>query len=159
MKKLSYSLILIIFFFYISCTTSASKINSTANKSENMKVNPIDGTWEADYIMNSPKPLDEMYPKTKPTISFLSQQNQLSGFAGCNNFKGKCTIEGNKLQMKEALALTRKICPDMVGEQTFLETLKKVTTYSVTNEGKTLNLIMGDIAVMRLNKKQTQNEQ
>jgi heat shock protein HslJ len=158
MKKLELSLILILIFFYIACTTSASKINNTANKSENMKANPIDGTWETDYIMNSPKALDDLYPKTKPTISFLSHQNQLSGYAGCNNFNGKCTVEGNKLQIGEALALTRKICPDMVGEQTFLETLKKVNTYSVTNEGKTLNLIMGDIAVMRLNKKQTQNE-
>jgi heat shock protein HslJ len=159
MKTRLFSSILLVILFANACTTGASKITSTANKSENMKSNPIDGTWEANYIMNSPKAFDELYPKTKPAISFLSNQNKISGSAGCNNFNGKCTIEGNKLQIGEALALTRKICPDMAGEQIFLETLKKVNTYSVTDEGNTLNLIMGDIAVMRLTKKQTQNEQ
>lgn len=155
MKKRYFASILFLVVFVIACSTTKSKTNNavTPQKSENMKANPIDGTWEANYIMNSPKAFDELYPKTKPTITFNSNQNQISGASGCNNFHGKCTINGNTLQIAEALALTRKMCQDMVGEQTFLETLKKVNTYSVTNEGKTLNLIMGDIAVMRLTKK------
>lgn len=155
MKKRYFASILFLVVFAIACSTTKSKTNNavTPQKSENMKAYSIDGTWEANYIMNSPKAFDELYPKTKPTITFNSNQNQISGASGCNNFHGKCTINGNTLQIAEALALTRKMCPDMVGEQTFLETLKKVNTYSVTNEGKTLNLIMGDIAVMRLTKK------
>lgn len=155
MKKSYFASLLFLVLFATACNTAKSKTDNaaTANKPENMKVNSIDGTWEANYIMNIPKVFDELYPKTKPTITFNSSQNQISGSSGCNNFNGKCTIDGNTLQIGEALALTRKMCPDMVGEQTFLETLKKVNTYSVTNEGKTLNLIMGDIAVMRLTKK------
>jgi heat shock protein HslJ len=155
MKKRYFVSILFLVLIATACNSAKSTTDSTstAEKSEKMKTNPIDGTWEANYIMNSPKAFDELYPRTKPTISFNNSQNQISGASGCNNFKGKCTIEGNKLQVTEALALTRKMCPDMVGEQIFLETLKKVNTYSVTNEGKTLNLIMGDIAVMRLTKK------
>jgi len=155
MKKRVFAPILFLVLIATACNTPKSTTDSasTAEKSEKMKTNQIDGTWEANYIMNSPKAFDELYPRTKPTISFNSSQNQISGASGCNSFRGKCSIDGNKLQIDEALALTRKMCPDMVGEQIFLETLKKVNTYSVTDEGKTLNLIMGDIAVMRLTKK------
>jgi hypothetical protein len=38
------------------------------------------------------------------------------------------------------------------GENVFMETLKKVNTWSVSND-TTLNLIAGDIAVMRFSKK------
>lgn len=115
-----------------------------------MKANLIDGAWEVNYIMNTPKPLNELFPKEKPTITFDSGKNAISGNSGCNNFNGKCSMEGNSIKIDEAMALTRKMCLDMTGETLFLETLKKVNSYSVTNHGKTLNLIVGDIAVMRL---------
>ena len=44
------------------------------------------------------------------------------------------------------------ICIDGNGENVFLETIKKINTWSVT-DGNTLNLIMGDIALMRFTKK------
>lgn len=152
-KNIFISLLFMVFFAY-ACNSTKSETESTAvKKTKIMNTNLIDGTWEANYIMNSPKAFDELYSTTKPTISFDSNQNQISGSSGCNNFNGKYKVEGNRLQINEALSLTRKMCPDMLGEQTFLETLKKVNSFSVTNDGKTLNLIMGDIAVMRLTKK------
>ncbi|MGL2993098.1 META domain-containing protein [Flavobacterium sp. TSSA_36] len=111
------------------------------------------GLWEVNYIMNAPKPVGELFPKVKPTISFDSYKNSVSGMSGCNNFNGEFTISGKSIKIDEAMALTRKMCPDMAGEQAFLETLKKVNAYSVTDQGKTLNLIMGDLAVMRLERK------
>lgn len=41
----------------------------------------------------------------------------------------------------------------MAGENAFLAALKKVNAYAVTDQGKTLNLIAGDIAVVRLVRK------
>ena len=112
--------------------------------------NLLDGKWEANYIMNAPKALDELYPEGRPTIIFNTDQNGVSGNAGCNNFRGPVNIDDNKLGWQGELATTRKMCPDMAGEQIFLETLKKANAYSVTERGQTLNLIMGDMAVMRL---------
>lgn len=145
MKKFALFFLTIVF---ASCNTT----KTTASKIENntLKVSLIDGNWEVNYIMNVPKPIGEMFPKVKPTITFDSNKNTISGMSGCNTFKGKCRIEANSIKIEEAMAVTRKMCPDMTGEQTFLETLKKVNSYSVTNQGKTLNLIMGDRAVMRL---------
>ena len=119
----------------------------------NMKANLIDGTWEANYIMNTPKPFADLYANAKPTVTFNSATGQVSGMSGCNNFTGKFTLDGNRIKFGDDMALTRKMCPDMAGETTFMETLKKVSSYSVTEQGKTLNLIMGDMAVMRVVRK------
>ena len=127
--------------------------NGSAAVNPNMKANLIDGTWEANYIMNTPKPFADLYAATKPTITFNSTTGQVSGMSGCNNFTGKFSVDGNKLKFADDMALTRKMCMDMDGEKTFMETLKKVSSYSVTEQGKTLNLIMGDMAVMRLSRR------
>ena len=112
----------------------------------------LDGTWEANFILNTPKPFAEMYPKVKPSITFNSLNGSINGITGCNNFSGGFTLDGNRIKFGDSFATTRKMCPDMTGEKTFLETLLKVNTYSITDQGKTLHLIMGDIAVMRLKK-------
>ena len=39
------------------------------------------------------------------------------------------------------------------GEQVFMSTLPKITSYDITADGKTLNFISGDIAMMRFTKK------
>jgi heat shock protein HslJ len=136
--------------FAVACKSTK---NNTTMKSDNSKTSLIEGTWEANYIMNPAKPVEELFPKAKPVITFTDNENTVSGNSGCNDFNGKCTIDGNKIIIANTLATTRKMCPDMTGEQLFIKTLKKINTYSVTNQGKTLNLIVGDIAVMRFTKK------
>lgn len=132
-------------------STNMDKGSESVNP--NMKANLIDGTWEANYIMNTPKPFADLYANAKPSITFNSATGQVSGMSGCNNFTGKFTLDGNRIKFGDDMALTRKMCPDMAGETTFMEALKKISNYSVTEQGKTLNLIMGDIAVMRLVRK------
>ena len=136
-----------------STKKSTNMDNGTVAVNPNMKANLIDGTWEANYIMNTPKPFADLYANAKPTITFNTTTGQVSGMSGCNNFTGKFSVDGNKLSFADDMALTRKMCPDMAGENTFMETLKTVNSYSVTEQGKTLNLVMGDIAVMRLTRK------
>ncbi|MEK8180815.1 META domain-containing protein [Flavobacterium buctense] len=151
MKKYLFLTLLFSVIVFTSCHTNKTAVtNATTNT---MKANLIDGTWEVNYILNTPKPIGELFPNVKPTITFDSYKNAIFGMSGCNNFNGKCTIEANSIKIESAIALTRKMCPNMSGEQAFLETLKKVNSYSVSNQGKTLNLIMGDIAVMRLERK------
>lgn len=137
----------------IACNTAKKTTIQNPADMTNLKGNLLDGTWEANYIMNTPKPFAELYAKVKPTITFNSHDGKVSGITGCNNFNGSFKIDGSKLSWADGMATTRKMCEDMTGEQTFLATLKKVNSYAITGEGKTLNLIMGDMAVMRLTKK------
>jgi heat shock protein HslJ len=142
---------------FLACgCNSSKKAAMDQNKvpvDNNMRANLLDGAWEANYIMSTPKPFADLYANAKPTVTFNSTTGQVSGMSGCNNFTGTFSMDGNKLKFAEGMALTRKMCPDMTGENVFMETLKKVNTYSVTEQGKTLNLIMGDIAVMRFARK------
>ncbi len=139
---------------FISCNDQKKSNNKNPEVAKTeQKANLIDGNWELDYMQPQAKPLDSLFPESNPTMMINSEKSQISGMAGCNNFSGGVTIKDNEFKLSENLALTRKMCPDMTGEDTFLKNLEKVNTYSVTNRGNTLNLIMGDIAIMRFNRK------
>lgn len=129
-----------------------SKENKEVTKNE-QKLNLIDGNWELDYMLGTEKPIDSLFPKAKPTVTINSEKSQISGMAGCNNFSGGLSIEGKQFKLAENIALTRKMCPDMTGEDAFLKNLEKPDSYSVSNNGNTLNLIMGDMAIMRFQRK------
>ena len=78
-------------------------------------------------------------------------ENQLGDQINCNGFRSKITIDGTKISIAEPFARTIIFC-EGGGETTFLNMLKKVNKYAIT-EGNTLGFIMGDVAVMRFTKK------
>ena len=110
--------------------------------------NSLVGTWELDYIANSAKPFNELYPDKKPTLVFDSSSNKVSGNAGCNTFNSSVTINGKNIKFGP-MATTRMACPGE-GEPLFLQSIEKVNVQSVN--GDQLTLIVGDIATMRFKK-------
>lgn len=137
------------------CACKSSKQTNTTTYMSNMKGNLLDGTWEANYMLTTgTKSFGDLFPKTKPSMTFNFYQSEVSGITGCNSFSGNFTIDGSKIQFGDNMAVSKKMCIDgLDGETAFLETLKKVNKWSVTDKN-TLNLIMGDMAIMRLAKKQ-----
>ncbi|HEY2583829.1 MAG TPA: META domain-containing protein [Mucilaginibacter sp.] len=127
----------------LACT--AKKAITTPDPSK------LAGTWELNSITGSSTSFNELYPNKKPTIVFDLVTNKISGYTGCNSFNGPLNVDVNKINFTEAMATTRMFCQGQ-GENVFMETLKKVNTWSVSND-TTLNLIAGDIAVMRFSKK------
>ncbi|MBL7733841.1 MAG: META domain-containing protein [Chitinophagaceae bacterium] len=111
--------------------------------------NDLNGAWEVDYVSGIRIAFDGLYPDKKPVITFNIADNKASGNSSCNNFSATFTIDGSNIAFNDPMA-TKMACPGE-GEAVFFKTLKTVTRYSV--EGNTLNLIMGDIAVMRLQRK------
>ena len=67
-----------------------------------------------------------------PTFEFMEDENRVAGFAGCNNYFSSYTVSGNELRMGVAGA-TRKMCPDMSVEDTFLKHLEKIASYKIVN--------------------------
>lgn len=60
----------------------------------------------------------------------------------------------NKIDFTQGMAVTKMMCMNgQQGEQVFMSTLPKITSYDITDDGKTLNFISGDIAMMRFTKK------
>jgi heat shock protein HslJ len=131
--------------FLISC--KASKV------SKSDAVSQLEGTWELNYITGPRIAFDGLYPNKKPTIHFDLKENRVSGNNSCNTFTGNLAVTGNKIDFTQPMAVTRMMCQEGQGEQVFMNTLQKITSYDVTDDGKTLNFISGDIAMMRFTKK------
>lgn len=114
---------------------------AVANPSE------LSGAWQLEYISGPATAFDSLYPNKKPQLAFDVPVSRISGNTGCNSFSGPLSIEGSKVSFNQPLTLTKMFCPGG-GESAFLETLKKVSSWAVT-DASTLNLIAGDIAIMR----------
>ena len=114
-------------------------------------ISKLAGKWELNYISDPRIAFEGLYPNKKPTISFDVVAHKVAGNTSCNSFTGALKVDGNKINFNDPMAMTRMACPGE-GETVFVETLKKNNSWSVTND-TTLNLIEGDIALMRFTKR------
>jgi heat shock protein HslJ len=143
MKKVFLS-VAIVCLAFVSCNST----KSTAND-----VSSLEGAWELNYITGPRITFEGLYPDNKPTISFDVKENKISGNSSCNNFMGPLSVEENKIDFKDSkIAMTMMACQGS-GEGVFMSTLEKVETYKVSEDGKTLSFIMGDVEMMRFTKK------
>lgn len=134
----------------VFCVLLAS-CSSMKNKDNN--ITSLEGTWELNYISGARIAFDGLYPNKKPEITFDLKEQRFFGNNSCNSYSGKLAIDGNKISFKEPMATTKKMCIDNQGENAYMKTLQKINSYSVSKDGKTLNFIMGDIGMMRFEKK------
>lgn len=144
-KKMAIFAVLVVVLF--SC--DASKNKTTVAKA----TKELDGTWELNYITGPRIAFEGLYPNKKPTITFDIKEKRVFGNNSCNSFTGKLNVDGHKINFRDGLATTKMMCIDNQGEQVFMDTLLKITSYDVTDNGKTLNFISGDIVMMRFTKK------
>lgn len=128
---------------FVSCNSAKTAISNTTS---------LEGTWELNYITGPRIAFEGLYPNTKPTITFNLKESNVSGSNSCNRYTGKLNVEGNKISFKDPMAMTKMFCPGE-GENIYMATLQKIDYYSISEDGKTLNFIMGDIAMMRFEKK------
>lgn len=120
----------------------------TTKKNMGTKKDDLSGTWELDYISGPRIAFDGLYPNKKPFLKVEADSNRISGNTSCNSFFGKLNRDGHSISFKDGLGMTKMACLGQ-GESTFVSTLEKIDKYDITDEGKTLHLIMGDIALMR----------
>lgn len=106
-------------------------------------------TWELEYITGPRIAFNGLYPDRKPKITFNKATNNVEGNASCNGYRAEYTLNGNKITFGEPGPTTMMYCGE--GEQTFLNTIKKVNTYSFNEDGK-LVLMMDDVAMMTFKK-------
>jgi len=104
-------------------------------------------TWELEYISGPRIAFEGLYPDKKPQITFDEKEKNVHGNSGCNGYSAPFTIDGKSLTFGEPGPSTMMFC-EGGGEQQFLQQIKKTTSYSIDKDGK-LNLIMGDVPMMR----------
>lgn len=134
----------------VACKSTKDAQTSGSKKAET--AGSLEGTWELNYISGPRIAFDGLYPDRKPEITFDVANKRLSGYTGCNSFNGPLNVTGNKIDFSQPMAMTKKACMGK-GEPVFLKTLSGITSYDITEEGKTLQFISGDIAMMRFTKK------
>ena len=140
--------IIILAFSILSLTITGC--NATKQPIKN--ATSLEGTWQLNYITGPRIAFDGLYPDKKPTITFDLNENRVSGNNSCNQYFGALNVDGNKINFKDAkMGMTMMACPGE-GENVFMRTLEKIDSYSISEDGKTLNFIMGDIAMMRFEK-------
>lgn len=144
-----------IFFLLVACNHSKKSSSSTDISKEtspgiSTDLSKLEGDWVLNYIHGSTIPFDSLFPAQKPDIFFSLTVGTLGGFAGCNSFRGLINVDGNKINFNDEFEMSQMTCPGS-GEKIFLETLKKVNTWSVIDH-KTLNFMTGDSTVMKFAK-------
>jgi len=138
MRKLS----LVVVFFYLtvtSCTTTKPVTNTHS----------LEGTWELNYITGPRIAFDGLYPDKKPTIVFDLKENKIYGNNSCNQYFGALILDGSKINFKDAkMGMTMMACGGN-GDSVYMDTLAKIESYTITDEGKTLNFLIGNVVMMR----------
>ncbi|MCH5597363.1 META domain-containing protein [Niabella ginsengisoli] len=109
----------------------------------------LNGSWEVDYISGPRIAFNGLYPNKKPTITFNLPDTIATGNSSCNNFRVSFKLDGGNI--KFGMPMSTKMACEGQGESTFFKTLQTINKFSISEN--TLTLIMGDIAVMRLQKK------
>ena len=74
-------------------------------------------------------------------FTLKSQDNRVTGFAGCNTISGEYTLEeGNRIRF-DKMATTLMMCPDVdVNESEFLKVFELVDNYTINGDVLSLNV-------------------
>lgn len=111
----------------------------------------LEGVWEMNYISGLRIAFEGLYPGKKPSISFDLATGEISGNTSCNAFSAPFKMDGMNIKFGDGRS-TLMACEGN-GERAFLDMLKKVDGYSLSDDNKTINFLTGDVAVMRFVKK------
>lgn len=131
--------IMIVCLIFISCTTSKPTVKTAS----------LEGTWELKYITGPKIAFDGLFPNKKPTIAFDLKENKILGNNSCNQYFGALLIDGAKINFKDAkMGMTMMACEGN-GDSVYMDTLNKIESYTITDDGKTLNFLLGNVVMMR----------
>jgi heat shock protein HslJ len=137
-------LVMLICLSFVSCTTSKSTVEKAS----------LEGAWELNYITGPKIVFDGLYPGKKPTIIFDMKSIRISGNNSCNQYFGTLLADGDKINFKDAkLGMTMMACEGN-GDAVYMDTLNKIERYTITDDGKTLNFLLGNVVMMRFTHQQ-----
>lgn len=146
----------ILLFVVLAIVVSSCESKKSATEVSNAPAS-LEGTWALNYITGTRLSVDELYTMKKPMLTFNIKESKVNGNTGCNIFNGMISnITPGKITFDENMAMTRMYC-DGDGEKVFIENFQKINGFSITDNGKTLHLMMGDIDLIRLQKKVIDN--
>jgi len=85
----------------------------------------LSGTYNINLVANNKELPEKIY------LTFDETKNRVSGFAGCNNFSGAYTVDGNSLKIGEMVSTKMHCKRFMDVEQNVLKALGQVSSFSI----------------------------
>lgn len=127
--------------FFTACKTSpVTDFNAVKNLIES-------NTW----LLQDENGTVVSYNNQEVTMNFVNENGlQAVGFAGCNRYFSSVSLQPEGIKFGQA-GSTMMACPEMDGEQAFLDLLSQVNAYEVS--GSELKLFQDKILLLRFKRK------
>lgn len=141
--------VIIVFSLFSSINGIAQKANKVKEGSIKKTSDQLSGDWVLKDLEDTE--LSQTFNKVIPTITIDAEKMMLSGQNSCNSFSAPFEIMGNKIIFKKDFQQTLKAC-EGDGEQKFMDALKTVKVYVITEEGNHLDLVTEEKGVMQFSR-------
>ena len=124
----------------------------SCNSQKNQPKASLEGSWELVSISGTKNAFQDLYPNSKPSITFDLKENRVSGKNGCNSYSGKFTLDGNKIRFEPGTMIATKMFCEGGGESAYMTALGKVDSFLVSDDGTHLELTAGNLSVLQFKK-------
>lgn len=105
----------------------------------------VDGVWVLETY-GEPDNLKSVLQDTEITATFNSDERDVTGSAGCNQYFADYVVKGNNLSILEPIGQTEMACPEPEGvmeqERQYFIILKSAESYQI--QGKELRINCGE---------------
>ena len=149
MKKISWMAVLVVLLGVAGCAPDEAGVAATSTESapaaENMKpdVTLTNTYWKLVELNGGAVSPGE----GKELHMILRGEDQVGGYAGCNQFTGSMTVTGDGLSVGP-IASTRRMCQDvMEQESAFLQALENAQRYSISGEDLAIENASGEVTM------------
>lgn len=123
------------------------EFGKSTESGQNIDAHQLNGTWVLSQMRNQPAiQIFTGAGATIPNFTFDVENRKITGMAGCNRFNTGGMVEGNKLILSGAIT-TRMACPNLQGENQFLEEFRGELRFSMP-DNNTLRLLKNNITVL-----------
>lgn len=146
MEMVKTLLVIVAFSLFSSINGFAQKANKRKETQVNKSTVQLSGDWVLKEMENVE--LSQTFHNVIPTISIDAEKMMISGQNSCNSFSAPIEIMGNKIMYKKDFLQTLKAC-EGDGEQLFMEALKTVKVYIITEDGNQLDFVTQEKGIMK----------
>lgn len=151
--KLQIITISVLVFTLNSCKTAKTENSNNEDAGQSI----VDAYWVLDELEG--EKIEGIEHQNKDVgFQLNEEENQISGFSGCNNFNGTYVLEADKYITFSEMASTRMACPHSdFDENGFLRVFGAVTQFDI--EGKQLKLKNEDGETLAIFKQRIQEDE
>jgi heat shock protein HslJ len=122
-----------------------TKMTTTYTSSEQQAIEKLNANWVLENLNGKKVTLSD-FQNQLPRLEMNTKSKTFTGFGGCNPVDGSIVVDKKQLQFSRVIPMSQ-YCSETNKEGEYLETLKKVTNYSVVDNQLSLSDSSGVILV------------